>query len=65
MHNAVIQEYISAFNTAYPQKTIGVSFSHKQQGEEHFSVSIDHDKGGRTLTVSDMREATRQFNRGK
>ena len=62
---SVIANYIAAFNTAYPQKKCEVEFAKKYQGEDHFHVVIDGERGPRTLTTQDMREATRGFLAGK
>jgi len=61
-----IANYIAAFTRAYPQKKCEVKFSHKRNGEEHFHVFVDGDRGdgGLTLTHSDLREATAQFLKG-
>lgn len=61
---SVLIKYVEAFNVAYPQKKCVVEFSHKRNGEEHYAVIIDGDRGSMTLTQSDLREATLGFMAG-
>lgn len=58
-------DYVSAFNSAYPQKKCEVEFAFKKNGEEYFHIIIDGDKGHRPLTRGEMREAIRAFMAGK
>lgn len=60
----VIEAYVAAFQKGYPQKQVAVKFARKYQGVEHYDVLVDGEKGPQTLTISDMRDATRQFLQG-
>lgn len=63
---SVIQAYKDAFLTCYPQKKIEVKINRGRRGEEpRFRVWIDSDPGEQTYTEADLREATRNFLRGK
>jgi len=60
-----ISMYLEAAKRAYPQKQWEVKYSHKRMGEPHYHVLINHEQGPETLTLNDLREATRQFNKGR
>lgn len=56
---AVIEAYKAAFLKAYPQKNISVYGAGKGRG---FWVEIDGDRGDRSLTTDEMKEATAMLN---
>lgn len=59
----MIAEYVEGFNRHYPQKTCKLK-PKRVRGEVRFQVIIDGDAGDITLSETDVREATRAFNRG-
>lgn len=61
---AFVASYIEAFNKHYPAKHIEVKPRKADLlGQQRFAVLIDGDAGDITLTESDMRSATRMFQR--
>lgn len=60
----MVSEYIEAFHTCYPHKSIEVK-PKKVKGEIMFRVIIDKEPGDILLTPDDMKFATRLFKRGK
>lgn len=58
-----IQAYIEGFTKHYPEKSVEVRGKRQADGSRKYMVVINGDTGGITLSESDMREATRMFNR--
>lgn len=59
---SIIAEYISAFQSCYPQKKIEVIPCFSRPGEStRYSVWIDGDKGNRTLTLEELKTAAADF----
>lgn len=60
----MIQEYIDAFTSCYPQKRCEVKQAFNREGKFiGFRVGIDGDFGNLVLTAEDLRDATRAFKR--
>lgn len=58
-------DYVSAFNSAYPQKRCELEFAYRKNGVSHYHVVVDGDRGPRPLTEGELREAARGFRAGK
>ena len=59
-----IDAYKQAFTRCYPEKNLEIKPRRVRQ-EMRYQVVINQDKGDLLLSESDMRSATRDFNRGK
>lgn len=57
-----IQAYLEAFHKHYPAKDVRVKHK-RHNGEWRYAVIIDGDKGDMLLSETDLREATRAFNK--
>lgn len=56
-----IADYEAAFLVAYPQKTVQVKKAPARGDVAQYHVIIDGDKGDRTLTAAELKEATKAF----
>lgn len=55
-----VQDYVDAFEKHYPTKDVKVKYRRKWDA---YAVYIDGDMGDRLLSMEELQEATRMFNR--
>lgn len=60
-----ITEYKESFKSAYPHHEVRVKPKKQRDGTVKYAVIINQEAGDITLSESDMRYATRLFNRGR
>ena len=61
----LLQEYRASFERAYPQTKLDIRIKTRRGQAPKFRVGINGDFGDIELSESDMREAVRNFNRGR